>query len=739
MKLTLKTKVSIFITLIIIIISVATTYLYTSSHSRSKERGLMARGAALSYALSKAAEEGLMHEDLDLIKKASNIVKAPDVTLAQVFSDIWEPVDAYPLGRMKEPPHPEALAHFKYSESPWVMKIDDGYHFYSPILFQADEKSPPTSIGFVRLVLSFTPIRQELENIIISNVVISIVITLFAIISFNLLIGHLVTTPLMALHKSVSMFKNGVIPDDSSIPRKATGEIRELAVEFNRMCREIKEKEKKVAESGKRIRSLFERVEHAIFRLDKNGSIIERNRRFYKMFGEVTDLCDILTGDVNAPDCLRRTILEKGLHIEDKAIGTAGQELIISLTLYPETDSSGEITGFDGYIIDVTEKKRIEERLFRGQKMEAVGTLAGGMAHDFNNLLTAILGYAEIILSMTSEGDQFNKPATIIYDAAKRGADFGKKILALTRKEKIETKSININDIVKNSLELLKRSIPKNIEIRTNLCEDILLTRADPSQMQQVVMNLAINAVDAMPQGGVLSVETAVVGMENGAANNGYPTNSGYIKLSVSDTGAGIDTVTQRKIFDPFFTTKDMGKGTGLGLYIVHSIINNHGGYINLYSEPLKGTQFNIYLPVSTDELTEEKPDTQSVTGAETILVIDDEADVRELCVDMLEPLGYTVLKAGNGNAGINMFREKKEEVSVIILDMIMPKMGGSEVFQALKTIDPRVKILLCSGYSQSGFAGIDELLKRGAGGFIQKPFSRQTLALAIRKILSDK
>ncbi|MEK6651373.1 MAG: ATP-binding protein, partial [Nitrospirota bacterium] len=465
---------------------------------------------------------------------------------------------------------------------------------------------------------------------------------------------------------------------------------------------------------------------------------IETNSKFKEMFGEVAGLCDILIGEKTAPDCLRKALAEKGLHLEDMAIGKKGDEIIISLSLYPETDSSGNITGFDGYLINITEKKRMEERLIRAQKMEAVGTLAGGMAHDFNNLLTAILGYAEIILSMTQEGDPFHKPATIIHDAAKRGADFGKKILTISRKEKMETKSVDINEIVKNSLELLRRSIPKNIEIVTNLKEGIPHTKADPSQLQQVIINLAVNARDAMPDGGRLLIETATVGIENGAPGNIHAGKSGFIKLSVSDTGAGIDRVTQRKIFDPFFTTKEIGKGTGLGLYIVHSIINNHGGYINLYSEALKGTQFNIYLPVTKETDIEEVPhDTRDITGSGLILVIDDEPDVRELCRDMLEPLGYTVLLAESGSVGINIFRQMQDKIAVVIMDMIMPKMGGTEVFRALKTIAPKVKVLLCSGYSQNGFAGIDELLKQGAIGSIQKPFSRREIATAIKKALS--
>lgn len=387
---------------------------------------------------------------------------------------------------------------------------------------------------------------------------------------------------------------------------------------------------------------------------------------------------------------------------------------------------------------DITHEKKLYEQLLRAQKMEAIGTLAGGIAHDFNNILTAILGYSEIMLDMTKEGEPFHRPATIINNAAQKGADMAKKILMVTRKEKMETRSVNINEIIHNSMELLQRSIPKNIEIVVNLKKDIPQIMADPSQMQQVIMNLAVNARDAMPNGGRLTIETDVVGTEKGAANGIPLDKGGFIKLSVSDTGIGIDTETQRKIFDPFFTTKETGKGTGLGLYIVHSVISNHGGYVNLYSEPLKGTRFNIYLPITKAVDVEESGEAEDIMGSETILVIDDEADIRELCKDMLEPLGYTILLAGSGSDGINLFRTMKDKISLVIVDMIMPKMGGSEVFQALKTIKPDIKIILCSGYSHEGFAGIDKLLKSGAAGFVQKPFTRQSIAQAIKKALSE-
>jgi PAS domain S-box-containing protein len=734
-KISLQAKVSVFITLIIVVISVLSTYLFTTQYKQSKEKGRIERGSALSYALSKAAEEGLLNENLDLLQKASSVVKAPDVRLAQVYLSIWEAVDAYPLGKLKEQPHPQAVEHFKSSEGPFYLRIKEGYDFYTPVYFRASESSSPVIIGFARLVLSSAAIQQEIQQIVIKNIIVSVIITLLAIVFINILIRRLVIKPVMTLHESVLLFKAGILPE-AEIPAGSSDEIGDLSIEFYRMCRTIKEEEKMLVASDKRIRSLFERVEHAVFRLDKSGAIIEKNRRFIELFGNITWLCDMLMEDLDAAECLSKAVPEKAMHLEKKAVGKKGEELVISLALYPDTDSSGSITGFDGYLLDVTEKKRLEERLIRSQKMEAVGTLAGGMAHDFNNLLTAILGYSEIIQMKSKEGDPFWRPATIIYDAAKRGADLSKMILSATRKEKIETRPVNINDIVRNSIELLRRSIPKNIEIVTILADEIPHVNADPSQLQQVIMNLAVNARDAMPEGGKLLLETAEAGKEKNAAAM-QTVSSDFVKLSISDTGNGISKETQKRIFDPFFTTKDMGKGTGLGLYIVHSIISNHGGYINLYSEPFKGTKFNIYLP-TTDSMDNEKTvDAEDLRGAGTVLVIDDESIVRELCKDLLEPLGYTVLLAEDGYSGIKAFREMKDGIALVILDMIMPGMGGNEVYQALKAIRKDVAVLLCSGYSENGLAGIDNLLKHGTSGFIGKPFSRRSIARAVKEALS--
>lgn len=412
-----------------------------------------------------------------------------------------------------------------------------------------------------------------------------------------------------------------------------------------------------------------------------------------------------------------------------------GELYYASATIFP-VPAEGDIM-YASIQRDITEEKKLFEQLLRSQKMEALGTLAGGIAHDFNNILTAIIGYSEMLMSMIKEEDFFYRPISIINNAAHKGADLTKKILTISRKERLQTLPVDINEIINSSVELLQRSIPKNIDIVLNLKKDIPKIMADPSQMQQVIMNLALNSVDAMPKGGRLLIETDIKKKNtNGSKENAFSNNE-FVKITFHDTGIGMDAETQRKVFEPFFTTKGPEKGTGLGLYIVYSIINNHNGYINLYSEPNKGTSFHIYLPIKRGENTGEEQEIVDITGSGTILIIDDEADIRDLSKDILEKLGYKVLTAKDGNEGLRIFREMKDNILVVILDMIMPKMGGAEVFKELKKIKPDVKIILCSGYSQNGLSDMNDLLKNGNSEFVQKPFTVYSIGRAVKKILS--
>ncbi len=416
----------------------------------------------------------------------------------------------------------------------------------------------------------------------------------------------------------------------------------------------------------------------------------------------------------------------------------SGEIYNAAASIFPLFDITGNITHFVSIQRDVSEEKKLYEQLLRAQKMEAIGTLAGGIAHDFNNILTSILGYAELLKDALSENKELFRYSEIIEKSANRGADLAKKILSVTKKEHAEFRPVNINTIILETVEILRKTIPPEIEIVLRLKENLPNIRADYSQMNQVMMNLAINARDAMPQGGKLFISTDIVGSENGAANGIGPQKGvNFIKITVEDTGSGIPLELQSKVFDPFFTTKEPDKGTGLGLYIVHSIITNHGGYINLYSEPDRGTRFNIYLPVYTEEIKEtdleETPD-EKITG--TVLVIDDEPYVCDLYKDILGKAGFKVFTATDPHEGVRLFKEN--EIDAVILDMIMPGLSGREVFQVLKQLKEDAKIILSSGYSADIYTDISRLLQSGAKAFIQKPLSPKTLIMTLRRVLRE-
>lgn len=587
-------------------------------------------------------------------------------------------------------------------------------------------------IGWIRLGFSKVAMHEAVGKVVFRGVMLAAIFTVGSMIAVFFLIT-VATRPLMVLIQAVRKLEKGEYPEIEHL--SSTDEIGELAVAFNNMSRAIKEREADLVASENRIRELFERVEHAIFRLDSSGNIIEANSKFHDLFGNVGMLSEVLAGEEEVRDCFQEASAGNAVHREERAVGREKADFSIVLSLYPVSGQGGSIIGYDGYIVDITEKKRLEERLLRSQKLEAVGTLAGGMAHDFNNVLTAVLGYSEIMLEEIKEGQPFYQAVSTINEAAKHGADLAMKILSVTRREKLAIKAVDLNELVRNSIDLLRRSIPKNIQIATALGKDIPAIMADPSQIQQVLLNLAINARDAMVDGGTLTVGSEMVAGE--AAAGGSPGTGGFVKLYVSDTGVGMSKDTQDRIFDPFYTTKESGKGTGLGLYIVHSIVSNHGGHINLYSEKGKGTLISVYLPFVKAEKVTRPEEVGELRGSETILVIDDEVTVREMSRALLTRLGYKVILAGSGSEGLRIFREMQDTISLVILDMMMPERGGKEVFGLLKEIRPDLKILLCSGFCQEGHAGIEDLLRLGAEGFVQKPFSRQEIALALKKALS--
>lgn len=603
-----------------------------------------------------------------------------------------------------------------------------GYYYWFPAWRWYVIAALPESVIEKRLSVIRNSIYTGMLALIASLLTVTFIIIRFKVIN-----------PLKAISKVSERIRGGRFEKMDIAPNSY--EIDSLMLSFNSMVDAIKKR----TEDLERFKRMVESAFDAIIITDRAGNIVYVNPAFEtatgyskdEVIGQNPEIVKSLGHDNEFYKSLWQTI-NTGKPWKGEFITRKKNEEIYqtSATIFPIISDSGEITHFVSIQRDITEEKKLYDQLLRAQKMEAVGTLAGGIAHDFNNLLAAVIGYSQLIKMKLTEDDPLWKPINIIESAAQKGAELAKKILTITRKEKLEMKRIDLNAAIKDMMELLLRTIPKDITIELNLEDELPCIKADPTQLQQVILNLSVNARDAMPNGGKLCIETDRVGKENGAAN-GIPKRNGFVKLSVSDTGVGMDRETMRKVFDPFFTTKEPGKGTGLGLYIVHSIVASHGGYINLYSEPGKGTRFNIYFPVCEKEAEEsDTNETETLLGSGTILVIDDEENIRELAADMLEPFGYRVITAKNGIDGINTFKTMGRGISLVLLDMIMPQMNGAEVFQVLKTIDPDVRVLLFSGYSHESFAGINGLIKDGARGFLQKPFSLQTIAKAIKKAL---
>jgi two-component system cell cycle sensor histidine kinase/response regulator CckA len=394
--------------------------------------------------------------------------------------------------------------------------------------------------------------------------------------------------------------------------------------------------------------------------------------------------------------------------------------------------------------MDITERKLIEERagklegrMRQAQKMEAIATLAGGIAHDFNNLLMGIQGYTSLMLIDMDPGQPHYEKLRSIEDQVRRGAELTRQLLGFARGGRYEVKPLSLNEVVRQCSVMFGRT-KKELTIHRRLRQGLWTVEADRGQIEKVLMTLFVNAWQAMPGGGDLMIETrnAEMGEDHSLP---YQVSPGrYVRVSVSDTGMGMDEQTQQRVFDPFFTTKAMGRGTGLGLATVYGIVKGHGGFIQVESSPGKGTIFTFFLPAfgRRRRADREIPAARGAVGAKkTVLVVDDEPANMEVTKEILEILNYNVQTACTGMEAVKIFKEYHEEIDLIILDMIMPGMGGGETFDQLKQIDPDVHVLLSSGYSLEGQA--KDILNRGCLGFIQKPYKIEELAKKIQDILS--
>lgn len=426
----------------------------------------------------------------------------------------------------------------------------------------------------------------------------------------------------------------------------------------------------------------------------------------------------------------------KGQFINRKKDGTLYRE---DAVISPVKDPTGRIVNYVAVKRDKTVEIELQQQLFWAQKMEGIGTLAGGIAHDFNNLLQVVMGRAEVMLQRKKEGEADYAGIQQIYQAGKRGADLVKSLLTFSRKVEPKLCSLDLNQEVLQFQALISRTIPKTIKIDLHLNGDLELTQADPSQVGQILMNLAVNARDAMPNGGMLTIATDNVELDQGYCSRHLGAKMGrYVMLAVSDSGHGMDKETLSHIFEPFFTTKEADKGTGLGLATVYGIVKQHQGYIVCYSEPGVGTSFKIYLPAVRSEKELESPITEMKLsgGTETILLVDDDDSVLDLTREFLESHGYRIVTAINGKEALEIYRSCGDTISLTILDLIMPDMDGKQCSIEILRMNPHAKVLIASGYFESSPA--NGAMAVGAKGFLDKPYNMRKLLSSIREVLDE-
>ena len=499
--------------------------------------------------------------------------------------------------------------------------------------------------------------------------------------------------------------------------------------------------EEALQKSEKKYKDLFDSTLDGIYQIDADGVFILMNPAGVKMFGcESPDEIIGRKGLEFWRNPMDRDIFREELkinksvsnyHMKLKKKNGDPIELETSSTI--REDEKGVFLGMEGILRDVTERRKLETQLLQAQKMEAVGQLAGGIAHDFNNILTAMIGYGHLLKMKLKEEDPLRSYADHILSLSDRAANLTQSLLAFSRKQIMNPRPVNLNEIIKRIDHLLSRIIGEDIQLQTMLSEKDLIVMADPGQIEQVLMNLATNARDAMPEGGLLTIGTETVAIDHEfIKEHGFGKEGEYALISLTDTGAGMDRETREKIFEPFFTTKEVGKGTGLGLSMVYGIIKQHEGYINVYSEPGRGTTFRIYLPLIEAKAEEIKPEViQPIeTGTETVLLAEDETAVREFTKKMLEEYGYKVITAIDGQDAINKFKAHKNEIQLVLLDVIMPNRNGKEAYEEIKKIRPDIKVLFMSGYPADIIQKHD-IIEKGFA-YIEKPASPTKL---LRKI----
>ncbi len=590
---------------------------------------------------------------------------------------------------------------------------------------------------FLPTFLHFSPL---VRMIIDSSLLTIIVLPILYLLSYKPMVSHIVEHERMQEElKRYNEYLDALV-EERTIGLKTTNE--QLSIEIN----ERKRAEEKIQQQHAYFQQLFDNSPAGIALSDKDDYVISVNAAFTRMFQYSFD-------DVKAHSILNLIVppdrMEEARSITSEALNGKvmikesvrkrkdGTLIDVSLTVYPVVTSQ-RIVGVYRIFVDVSGRKKLEDQIRQVQKMESLGTLAGGIAHDFNNILGIILGHSALMERLKEDPQKLTESIETIVKATQRGAGLVKQLLTFARKQEALFESVSINDMIREINKLLQETFPKIVTISLSLQKDLSTIVADESQIHQVLLNLCVNARDAMPKGGTLSISTRTI--EGEAISSLFPkaTTRQYVQIEVADTGIGMDESTRQRIFEPFFTTKAPGKGTGLGLAVVFGIIENHNGFIDVLSAPGEGTSFTVYLPIPehAPEVSQRarKGVEEIPGGTETILVIEDEEVLRNLAKVILVLKGYTVLIAEDGMQGVEMYQSHQEEIAVVLSDIGLPTLSGQDVFRRIREINPEAKVIMASGFIDPETKS--EMYKAGLRHFIQKPYLHDEVLQKIREVI---
>jgi len=536
---------------------------------------------------------------------------------------------------------------------------------------------------------------------------------------------------------------------------KKMADLEEANRELLRTIAELEKTEKALKESEAKYRNIFENAVMGIFQTTPEGRYMSANKALSRTFGfdspeemmnTVTDMGAEQYVNPGDRERLKELYGRNGFveAFETELYRKDGSKIWISMNGRAVADEEGNILYYEGTTEDISARKRAEEeksylesQLLQAQKMEAIGTLAGGVAHDFNNILTTIIGFGSLLQMDMDEGGTRQVYIDQILSASHKAANLTQGLLAFSRKQRMELKPNRVGQLIGSIEKLLRRLLTEDIDLVVRLGEgDEAVIMSDASQIDQVLINLATNARDAMPKGGKITLEAGTVEVERQVYTaHGFVTPGRYVVISVADTGAGMDEQTKEKIFEPFFTTKEAGKGTGLGLSIVYGIVKQHEGFVQVVSGPGQGTSFHLYFPIAARVAEDSAPVREDIRGgAETILVAEDNGQLRTLIREVLERKGYRVIEAADGADAVQKFRERKDDIDLLILDVVMPRKNGKEAYEEIARLKPEARVCFTSGYT--GDVVLGKGIHDESVDYISKPLSPNDLLLKVRQVL---